>query len=152
MLFLFKTQPEIAWHHTAKWQHHPVKRRENPFSSCGPLNLAKVSSGTGARRAFFIVGTWPSQSFSRHSNYRLKPRFGLSMWQPWIKLNFTFWGAAVLLESTKQLCYHPQPEAVGSICSSPPAPGTHRAGWDTATALYKTVRADCAWQNRNPWS
>lgn len=63
------------------------------------------------------------KSFSCQSNYKVKHRFVLSTRQPWIKLNFTFWGAAAFLESTRQLCYHLQPEAANYFCSSPLVPG-----------------------------
>lgn len=63
--------------------------------------------------------------------------------KPWIKLNFSLWVAAAFLESRKQLCYHPQPEAGGSICSSP----EHRLGWGSATVL---VPYNCQSNLRSP--
>lgn len=83
------------------------------------------------------------KSFSCQSNYRVKHRFVRSMYWPWIKLNFTFFGAAVFLESTRHLCYHPQPEAADYFCGSPPVPGTHGAGSDTATALDNSQSRLC---------
>ena len=68
------------------------------------------------------------KSFSCQSNYKVKHRFVLSTCQPWIRLNFTFWGATAFLESIRQLCYHLQPEAANYFCSSPLVPG---AGSDT---------------------
>lgn len=130
------TVSKSAKYQTAKLQGHLVKiqRRENSFTRYLLLDFCKVTQWELELLGLSsIQEPGDPKSFSCQSNYRVKHRFVLSTCQPWIKLNFTFWGAAAFLESTRQLCYHPQPEAANYFCSSPLVPG---AGSDMTPALY----------------
>lgn len=130
------TVSKPAKYQTAKLQGHLVKirRRENSFTGYLLLDFAKLPNGSWSFWGLSsIQEPGDPKSFSCQSNYRVEHRFVLSTRQPWIKLNFTFWGAAAFLESTRQLCYCLQPKAANYFCSLPLVPGV---GSDMAPALY----------------